>query len=98
MAVIVNNKICHPNGSNDLGSQNHKAGGGLSIKVNLDDDSTYRNYVIFDTHFQSVKIIGTSFHAIIKQSVEDYPRFRKILKNYIEQLDDPDFEDTHYRR
>ena len=35
MAVIVNNKICHPNGSNDLGSQNHKAGGGLSINCLL---------------------------------------------------------------
>jgi|TARA_R110000787_G_C13227625_1_gene426889 hypothetical protein len=98
MAVKVSNKICHPNGSDNLGSQNHKAGSGLSIKVNLDDDSGYRNYVIFDTYFQSVTISGTSFHAIIKQSVEDYPRFRKLLKNYIEQLDNPDFEDTHYRR
>ena len=47
MAVKVSNKICHPNGSDNLGSQNHKAGSGLSIKVNLDDDSGYRNYVIY---------------------------------------------------
>tara|TARA_R110002012_G_scaffold278384_1_gene466013 strand:+ start:134 stop:424 length:291 start_codon:yes stop_codon:yes gene_type:complete len=96
MAVKVINKVCHPNGSNDLGSQNHKPADIRSIKVNLDDDSTYRASVVFDCFHQAVEITGTSFHAIIKQSVEDYPRFRKTLKNYIEQLDNP--KDTHYRR
>ena len=96
MAVKVINKIRHLDGSDRLPSMHHKAGCSLSVKVNLDDSRTYRNYVTFDTHFQSVKISGTSLHAIIKQSVEDYPRFRKILKNYIEQLDNP--KDTHYRR
>ena len=98
MAVKVINKVCHPNGRDDLGSQNHKPTNIRSIKVNLDDSRTYRNYVVFDCFHQVVEITGTSFHAIIKQSVEDYPRVRKRLKNYIEQLDNPDFEDTHYRR